>query len=308
MNLYSIKLAHEPHFSGHETFPLRQMWLKKVFDRSVEKKVLKSEFTREESIGVFGVGKNMVSAIKHWSLACGLLLESNESNIFPVSTLWASILDRDGKDPYCEHPNTLWLSHWRLAGYHPGKQRSTTIWWIFNNLNSSTFNSNDLVKLLLTFSEKNETKVSEVTLKRDVDTCLRGYCPKIDGNVEELAEPMLAELGLILNEGNGSFSIRRSSKPSLSDGMFVFALMEFWNSNFISDATLSFEAIAHGLNSPGRVFKMDEDSIAERLYSLEEITNGQLGWTDVGGIKQVTNKNNYSVELAQKAFMDSYDI
>ncbi|MDF0379001.1 DUF4007 family protein [Methylophilus sp. YYY-1] len=307
MNSFDAKAGYDPHFSGHETFPLRQMWLKKVFDRSAENKVLKSEFTREEAIGVFGVGKNMVSSIKHWAMACGLLLEGKEVDSFTVSLLWSSILSSSGKDPYCEHPNTLWLAHWRLAGHHPGKHRSTTIWWIFNNLNAPMFNSNDLVKHLVTFSEKYKSKVSEVTLKRDVDTCLRGYCPKVDGNIEELAEPMLAELGLVINEGNGSFSIRRTLKPTLSDGMFLLALMEFWTSNFDEVATLSFEAIAHGINSPGRVFKMDEDSIAERLYSLEEITNGQLGWTDLAGIKQVTNVNHYTVELAQKAFLDSYD-
>ncbi len=68
------------HFSGHETFPLKQMWLKKAYlirinsDNTIDKSV----FTESESIGVFVFfGKNMVSSIKHWALACGLLEESN---------------------------------------------------------------------------------------------------------------------------------------------------------------------------------------------------------------------------------------
>ena len=44
------------HFSGHETFPLRQMWLKKAFDRAVAGKVLKATFSDESAIADFGVG------------------------------------------------------------------------------------------------------------------------------------------------------------------------------------------------------------------------------------------------------------
>ena len=53
------------HFSGHETFPLRQMWLKKVVDQSTTDGLLpKSVFTNKDAIATFGVGKNMVSSIR----------------------------------------------------------------------------------------------------------------------------------------------------------------------------------------------------------------------------------------------------
>lgn len=59
------------HFSGHETFPLRQMWLKKVYDRADSFGYIhKSTFTNEDAIAKFGVGKNMVASIRHWALAC----------------------------------------------------------------------------------------------------------------------------------------------------------------------------------------------------------------------------------------------
>ena len=52
------------HFSGHETFPLRQMWLKKAFDESIERGLIrKSTFSDENAIASFGVGKNMVASI-----------------------------------------------------------------------------------------------------------------------------------------------------------------------------------------------------------------------------------------------------
>jgi len=57
----------KPQFSGHETFPLRYGWLKKVFDavyeceRDGRKDEAKDVFLNEDSIARFGVGKNMVA-------------------------------------------------------------------------------------------------------------------------------------------------------------------------------------------------------------------------------------------------------
>jgi hypothetical protein len=50
--------------------------------------------------------------------------------------------------------------------------------------------------------------------------------------------------------------------------------------------------VAHGYGSPGRVFKLDENSVAERLISLESISNGQLQWVEQAGLRQITLKNN----------------
>ena len=42
------------HFSGHETFPLRQMWLKKVYDRADSFDYIhKTTFTNENAIAEF---------------------------------------------------------------------------------------------------------------------------------------------------------------------------------------------------------------------------------------------------------------
>lgn len=112
-----IKIGRQlpAHFSGHETFPLRQMWLKKVYERALGTMLIrKSEFTDENAIASFGVGKNMVASIRHWALACGVMVEAGED--FRIRGLAAEILDDDGLDPYAENPSTAWLVHWQLAG------------------------------------------------------------------------------------------------------------------------------------------------------------------------------------------------
>lgn len=292
---------YTPHFSGHETFPLRQMWLKKAFEAGSEDKVAKSVFTDESAIALFGVGKNMVSSIRHWSLACGVFEEDPlDKTFFVKNKAWKNILDAHDRslDPFCEHPATPWLVHWRLAGLPVGKHRATTWWWVFNNVLTPTFTREEIQQQLANYASKRGVKVSESTLRRDVETCIRGYCPKPESGVEDLAEPMLAELGLILDEGRGAFSFRRGPKASLPDGVFDLALLNYWP-HTQSESSLAFETIAHGPGSPGRVFKMDENSLAERLQGLESRTDGALFWSDSSGIRQVMRREMDGKKIAR---------
>ncbi|MFH3934899.1 DUF4007 family protein, partial [Acinetobacter nosocomialis] len=50
----------------------------------------------------------------------------------------------------------------------------------------------------------------------------------------------------------------------------------------------SFNLIAHDYGSPGRVFKLDESAVGDRLSRISEITNNYLQWTDSSGIRQVS--------------------
>ena len=111
------------------------MWLKKVYDQGVGDGVIhKTAFADERAIADFGVGKNMVSSIRHWALACGVMYEDGEH--FRFNSLAAEILCDGGLDPYAESPSTAWLAHWQLAGRC---YRSTTWQWLFNHVTAPTF-------------------------------------------------------------------------------------------------------------------------------------------------------------------------
>lgn len=123
--------------------------------------------------------------------------------------------------------------------------------------------------------------------------CLRCYVARRDGRgVDDAAEPLLADLGLLAEGPIGTFRFRRGAQSSLPDGLFALALLDFWESKTRSSGsgqgTLSFEAIAHEFGAPGRVFKLDENSVGDRLTNLEEISEGQLRWSDTAGVRQVS--------------------
>ena len=297
----------EAHFSGHETFPLRQMWLKKAFDRADMRWVVSKEtFSDDGAIATFGVGRNMVSSIKHWALACEIMREDASKKNFIINDVARRIYVDGGYDPYSQYPTTAWYAHWCLAGRGT---RSTTWFWLFNVLNAQTFTRDEVMPTLAKFAQSISAgkKLSQATLSRDLETCVRGYAPRsASSSVEEAAEPMLAELGLVQEERKGVYSFRRGPKSSLTDAFFAWALVDFWDRYHPGETSLPFESVAYGLGSPGRVFKLDEESTAERLFALSSLTEGKLKWSDTSGLRQIyrgeLNVSNFKRAMMEKSY------
>ena len=103
-----------PQFAGHETFPIRALWLKKAYD-AVSAGADRSVFTADDAIVRFGVGKNMAHAMRHWVVASGFVADI-DGQMCPTPLGRALLDDEEGLDPYLEHPASLWLLHLALAG------------------------------------------------------------------------------------------------------------------------------------------------------------------------------------------------
>lgn len=297
----------EAHFSGHETFPLRQMWLKKAVDKAdTDGRLAKEVFSDERAIADFGVGRNMVSAIKHWALACDVMAEDDSRRHFNLTAAGRQVFEAGGLDPFSESPVSAWYAHWCLAGRGT---RATTWYWLFNVFSAQAFTREEALPSLMKFAATITVgkKLSTATLVRDLDTCLRGYAPRsATASVEESAESMLAELGLLQEERKGTFTFRRGPKSTLPDALFAWALLDYWMRNRRAESSLTFETAAYAQGSPGRVFKLDEESVAERLFALSDLTNGKLRWSDTSGLRQV-HRSDFDPELLMTQLLrDSY--
>lgn len=288
--------------AGHETFPLRYGWLKKVYDRSIEAMVDGDDlptniFADEDAIARFGVGRNMVLSMRHWSLATGILKldqtgGARNPKIVPGDL--GKFLFGQGHDPFLEHPASLWLIHWNLAST-PG--RAGAWHWAFNEFNEATFDRDLMAQRLsrrcreLRDLGRMERVASEVSVKRDVECLVRTYYATASTGrraPEDSIESPLAELGLIQRAALGDyFRFRRGAKPSLPDEVFLFALVDFWRNQFPGRKSFSVDFLAYERGSPGQVFLLDEDSVAERLARLEGLTGSALTWDESSGMRQI---------------------
>ncbi|ETR92913.1 DUF4007 family protein [Acinetobacter lactucae] len=288
-------------FSGHETFALRQLWLKKAYTQvemyhDISEQVCsKAVFSSSDAIERFGVGKNMVASIKHWALATDVIRESSESNGFILGEIGKFLFDKkDGVDHFLEHESSFWLIHWYLAG----KSIRSTNWYIlFNYLNARNFSQDDIVELTTELVSEAENVRSRKTLENDIDTCLKSYVS--DNETEDGIESLLSKLSLIKKINKNLYQFNYAYHESLSDFLFCFSILDFWENlerrYESSQSTLSFKNITYDYGSPGRVFKLTEYSINERLSRIEEISDGYLGWTDSSGLKQIAKLKNMAI-------------
>lgn len=300
---YNIK----PMFSGHETFPLRQLWLKKAHTQTLihltphQSSAPKSIFSDDDAIERFGVGKNMVASIKHWALACDIIKDNPQQGGFEIGQIGDFLfgsLNTPGHDEYLERDASIWLIHWLLCG----RAIRTATWYaLFNFIQNQFFTQQEVISALDNSSAFTTTSKSKTTVSRDVETCIRGYTTSQD--TEDNLDSLLSSLGLISTTSKGQYRFNQGSHQSLDDAVFAFALLDFWDrweqETGTSQSTLSFSAIAHWYGAPGRVFKLSEEAIADRLSRIAEITHNYLAWTDQAGIRQITRLGKQSFDQSK---------
>jgi hypothetical protein len=283
-------------FSGHETFVFRYGWLKKAVDAVREKP---SIFTSDEAMVVLGVGKNMVRSIRHWALATRILEEEphTRGGQLTPTKLGNFLFGPGGSDPYLEDTNSLWLLHWYIV---TNERKSTTWCWAFNLLSSNEFTRESLASLVQEELQRRNIKPpSSNSLRRDIDCFIRTYTGARNTREtvpEDSLDCPLVELNLIQEHtSSGLLAFRRGMQGSLADEVFVYALSEFWDRAAPGRESLSFSQVAYGFASLGSTFKLDENSLTERLDRLEQVTEGRLVYAETAGLSQIYRRSDIPI-------------
>ena len=309
-----------PSFSGHQTFPFRYTWLKKGVDAVIADPAV---FSSENASVTLGVGKNMVSSIRHWCRVSRLIEEGTgqpeqltmplgekgtvyQRGQFMPTYLGKAIFDENGFDPYLDDPATLWLIHWQIA---TNTNQATAWYWAFNILRGNQFTPPIFARDVYKWARQQKQSmrpVSEKTLQRDVNCFIRTYCQsrQSDGVVEETFDCPLVELNLIaeLPDSDG-YEFQRGSKETLPIEVVVWTLDAFWKSCFFRRETLSFSDLMYTPSSPGRVFRLDEDTMTAYLEKLEQLTAGALQYDETSGLKQVYKHRDFDrMELLERYY------
>ena len=252
----------------------------------------------------------MVRSIRHWCQVAGLIkgdgVDLDHRRQFVSTDLGDRIFADDGFDPYLEDAATLWLIHWNLT---TNANRATTWFWAFSIFGQNEFTKDKFISELINWAEKStRNRISENSIKRDVDCFLRTYVPSRltkTTTMEDTFDCPLVELGLISDSPDGNaYRFHRGPKPSLPTEIFAAAFSEFWDTRFSEKSTLTFANIAYSEKSPGRTFQLDEDTLVEYLDRLENLTDGALRYDETAGVKQVyRDRKIASTELLYRYYL-----
>lgn len=262
-------------FSGHETFSLRVAWLPKVV--AAVSKGIDPFSNPREGMRALGLGKNMVMSLECWSGYFGVI--NHLDGCWKVTEFGDIIFGTNGEDPFLEDQRTLWLLHWRAS---TNLSRPFFAWhWLTNLIHEPVFALSEALKAFQSESDTYPRPLSLTTLRQHLDVFLRTYVASegVSGRLpEDMLDSPLSSLGFIrkFGERRGErgrdplFSIDVRKKNSIPDELFRFCLHDWWNRFVGEDQTSLFSNVAFDRCSPGRVFRMPEVEVRDRLVDLAQ--------------------------------------
>lgn len=272
-------------FSGHQTFPLRYGWLYKFYQTSLLADFKK--LTTDELMVEWGVGKNMVEAVKYWADRVGINQENSE-----YITIHAN-------DEYLDDINSIWLIHWLLCRTVTELTAYRILFSFYNGLTVNKASFSLFIKELFEsrkFQSNTNKKgllqlPSENTLNSDISTLFLSYSSNKTGKVSEdsFSSP-LSELGLIKQFDKQVYLCELEERATLSDAVFVYSVVDYFDAEN-QQSTISFDSFLMGEGSPARIFRMSQSEVELRLEKVVELTDGKIGWTDTQGLRQIQIKD-----------------
>ena len=239
----------KPTFSGHDSFECRLFWLKKGYDHVVNK----GKFD-DAAVVSLGVGRNMVTAIRYWMRAFGLLDEKDTLTEF-ANTIFSD----KGFDPYLEDEASLWLLHYHIVT----KGYASIFDIVFNEfrIQKPEFTKEHFMAYL----KNRKIEVNENTLGKDFDVLHKTYISK-GAEAEDNYEGILTDLNLIeeiKRENKTAYLIRPDDRERLPEEIILYCILEKHKNKSIDFDTLMLDK-----KSVGIVFAMTKNGLANKLEAI----------------------------------------
>lgn len=287
-------------FSGHETFPLRFHWLKKGVDAAAgNPKIFKSD----QAIAEFGVGKNMVRAIRHWGLACGSLESDPEmGGGYRPTAFGKKLFADDGWDPFLEDVGTALLLHWKLCA----EPEPSPLWhFVFARYAGREIGILSVKRPFKEWAESEDINLpADSTLKRDLKCLLGTYANRTStrSDLEEALGSPFTPLNLV-HQTDGVYHFRPGPQPTLPAEIFIYAILQFWEKTRAEANTISIQEVLQRDGSPGRIFKLSENRAFDLLMEAETWENPPFVYRDSAGNRQLLRQDE---DLTAQSVLERY--
>lgn len=300
-------------FSGHGSFACRYSWLPKAAVGISNNPLIFADV--DEAMIEFGVGKNMVRAMRFWVWATGIAISSTAGGMQVTAFGKQLLLGRRALDPYLEDSQTLWLLHWNLATHI---KEPIFAWdFLLNYWQHPEIVPSHVISSFERRAESMGKKLSRATLKQHFEVFLHTYVPTQTSKqslLEENLDSPFIELQLIerssqrrISSGPGEvrtepvYMFQRRRKSEISDQLFLYCLHAFWAMRRRDEQTAAFAEIAHGYLSPGQIFKMPEREVRERLENVDRVSDNAFCFQDSANLQQVQKNGELTEENLLKA-------
>lgn len=295
-------------FGGHETFHIREGWLRKGLLAVKEDPYV---FSDPHAGDVLGVGHNMVTAIRYWLQATQLTDATREPRLgkkaarFELTHLASVILEHD---PYFEDDGTLCVLHYSLA---TNRELATSWYWFFNVFGVRQFTQELFLSHLQRYVEAElRRKVKPRTLERDFRCLVRTYARQEErgrgASYEDSFDCPLAALNLIQHLPlTRTYRLQAPSRESLHPLLIGYALNEMRIRYPLLREQASLRDAQFEACSPGRVFGLESEVLYEYIVRLEKEHADLLAFSKTAGLNLIMFKPMESLEVLKRYYVQS---
>ena len=278
-------------YSGHQTFPLRIAWLPKAIREITSGNDPLTNI--DEGIVSLGLGKNMVEALRCWIEAFQIASKEDAGWVLsPVGEL--VFAPGTGLDPFLEDHSSNWLLHWLIST----NTHAPFFAWecLFNRWPTAEFSSSAVVEAFRKEAEQNQRAASLVTLKQHWEVFLHSYRPPRGTRGEDHLDCALSVLGLIQEAGERQnaagkwetlYAFDTGPKTAIPQQLFSFFVHDWWNRAFPSEQTVALRELVAGSHSPGRILRMAESEILQRVSNLAQTQPNVFQITESANLRQL---------------------
>ena len=258
-------------FRAHDTFFIRKGWLSKGLSQVYKDGSVFISKT-QNPMDVFGIGNNMVKALRYWMQVTGLTKEPEKGKRVQEFTDFGELVFK--YDRYIDETGTLLLLHYELAS----NEKDATAWYyFFNQFTFNEFTKEDFVREIQNYIQiNNEDEVATRSLEDDFACILSTYQSRSKMGTtispENNIDCPLGELNLI-DTLDKKRKIYRKAIPSkeLFDPWIIMAIISRWSEKHGNVKEVSLNDLLTSPCNIGRIFNLDTITMLDILYKTEKL-------------------------------------
>lgn len=258
-------------FRAHDTFFIRKGWLNKGLSQVRRDSSVFISKT-QNPMDVFGIGNNMVKALRYWMQVTGLTKEPEKGKRVQEFTDFGRLVFEN--DRYIDETGTLLLLQYELAS---NKDDATAWYFFFNEFTFNEFTREDFVREIQNFIQmNNEDEVATRSLEDDFACILSTYQSRSKTGAtispENNIDCPLGELNLI-DVLDKKRKIYRKAIPSkeLFDPWIVMAVISKWSKKHGNIKEVSLNDLLSSPCNIGKIFNLDTITMLDILYKTEKL-------------------------------------
>lgn len=204
-----------PKFKRNETFSIREGWLEKAINKVKENNRC---FLNNEGTTTFGIGSNMVKALKFWINVSQICTFSNQKGA-SLTDFGEVLLE---KDRYLENPISWWLIHYNLV---MNEIENPVFYQTFHS-SQQAFQKDSYTNYLYDYYISSYENINKSSIENDVLVLFKTYVKTYIDDPENNMNSPLSRLGL-MNEKNKQFVKEHPLYDSLNSNVILFVLSRY---------------------------------------------------------------------------------